>query len=355
MTNPNKEYNRMSNIVTSINKLFHRKKNAHGTTPDQQHNQPEAGTQILVIDDSKTAQQILHDIFVDAGYEVIQAFDGGSGIALAQQHKPALIIMDVIMPGISGFQATRMIRKDPEIASTPIMIVSGNEQAGDQFWLSSIGADLYLSKPFTRDEILSGLDKLLYSGVTNNTEANSTQTGNTKASNTTNNVIEPDKIYQEKNLTIGNEQQILVVDDSKTVQYQMKKILIQGGYDVLQAYDAKSGIIMAKKNKPALIIMDVVMPGPNGFQATRYIRKDPDISETPIIIISGNKQACEQFLAAKLGANHYLTKPFSRSDIFSVIEKTLPVESLSINQGLDTIVEPDSNAKFEEKALDLNI
>ena len=97
------------------------------------------------------------------------------------------------------------------------------------------------------------------------------------------------------------------------------------------------------------------MPGPNGFQATRYIRKDPDICDIPIIIVSGNQEACEQFLATKLGANHFLTKPFSRNEIFTVIEKTLPVESRGSYLGLDTIVEPDTNAKFEEKAIDLNL
>ena len=336
----------MSKLLSNLGNLFHRSKNKDGAIPEIHHHHPEEGTQILVIDDSKTAQKVLKNIFTDAGYDVIQAFDGESGIALAQQHKPALIIMDVIMPGISGFQATRMIRKDPEVANTPIMIVSGNKQAGDQFWLSSIGADLYLFKPFTRDDILSALDKLLYSDVEKKTA---------KPAEASNQVIEPDKIYQEKNLTIGNEKTILVVDDSKTVQYQMKKILIQRGYDVLQAYDAKSGIIMARKNKPALIIMDVVMPGANGFQATRYIRNSPDIADIPIIIISGNKQACEQFLATKLGANHFLTKPFSRREIFAVIDKNLAVESRSSYLGVDTIVEPDTNAKFEEKALDLSI
>lgn len=335
----------MSKLITNIRNLFRHNRNTDDILLDTYNNDSENKTLILVIDDSKSVQKVLKKILTAAGYDVIQAFDGESGIALAQQYQPALIIMDVIMPGLSGFQATRMIRKDPEIANIPIMIVSGDKQAGDQFWLSSIGADLYLSKPFTRVDLFTSLDKLLQAGVTKKI---------TEPNVAANDVIEPDQAYQEKNLTIGNEQQILVVDDSKTVQYQMKKILIQRGYDVLQAYDAKSGIIMAKKNKPALIIMDVVMPGPNGFQATRYIKNDPEIADIPIIIISGNKQACEQFLATKLGADHYMTKPFSRSDIFAVIDKTLPVQSSSnIQQGIETIVEPDTQATFEEKALEL--
>ena len=135
----------MSKLITNIRNLFRHNRNTDGILLDTYNNDSEKRTLILVIDDSKTVQKVLKNILTGAGYDVIQAFDGESGIALAQQYQPALIIMDVVMPGISGFQATRMIRKEPEIANILIMMISGDKQAGDQFWLSYIGADLYLS------------------------------------------------------------------------------------------------------------------------------------------------------------------------------------------------------------------
>jgi len=340
----------MSKLRAGIGRLFGRNGKAGSALSDNNRKRPAKGTKILVIDDSRTAQKILKVIFFQAGYEVIQAFDGESGIALAQLHKPALILMDVIMPGISGFQATRTIRKDPDIANIPIIIVSGDKHAGDQFWLSNIGADQYLTKPFTRNQLFSAVDKLLFSDVPEkNIEINK---DSDKVFEASNDVIEPDQSYEEKNLTIGNELKVLVVDDSKTVHYQLKKILMQRGYEILHAYDAQSGIIMAKKNLPALIIMDVVMPGMNGFQATRFIKKDKQIAKIPVVIISGNKQASEKFWANKMGADHYMSKPFSRGDMFAAIDKALKVKSLSSSQGLDTIVEPDTNAEYEEQELD---
>ena len=340
----------MSKLRTSISKLFgHNGKNDSATFDKHRkeiRKHPDKKIQVLVIDDSKTAQKILKVLFFQAGYEVIQAYDAESGIALAQQHKPSLILMDVIMPGISGFQATRMIRKDPDIADIPIIVVSGDKQAGDKFWLSNIGADQYLTKPFTRSQLFTAVDKLLFSGVPEkNIEIDEVTEKAVKASNE---VVEPDQSYKEKNLTVGNELKILVVDDSKTVQYQMKKILMQKGYEVLHAYDATSGIILAKKNKPALIIMDVVMPGMNGFQATRFIRKDKQITDIPVIIISGNRLASEKFWATKMGANHYLSKPFSRGDMFTAIDKVLQVRSINSSHGLNMIVEPDTHASYEE-------
>ena len=330
----------MSKLKTNILKLLHRDKKLEMAPSDiyfKNHmDTPNSGILILVVDDSKTAQKVLKNIFMRAGYDVLQAMDGESGIALAQQFKPSLILMDVIMPGINGFQATRMIRKDPEIANIPVIIVSGDEKANEQFWISEIGADHYLTKPLSSTALFSSIDKLLRSGA-------STDKSNTEASE----VVEADLSYEEKNLTIGNELKILVVDDSKTVQYLMKKMLIQKGYEVLQAYDAKTGIILAKKNMPALIIMDVVMPGMNGFQATRHIKKDPKIANIPIVIISGNRQATDQFWATKMGAAHFLSKPFSRKDMFLVIDNILHIKSRRSDHGLNPIVEPDNHAIYE--------
>ena len=330
----------MSKLKKSIGKLLSRNKKIDRPSSDIYYKNdmktPNSGVLILIVEDSKTAQKVLKNIFIRAGYDVLQAMDGESGIALAQQYKPSLILMDVVMPGISGFQATRMIRKDPEIANIPIIIVSGNEKAGEQFWVSEIGADHYLTKPLSSTELFASIDKLLRSGISTN---NQDTVGRE--------VVEPDLSYEEKNLTIGNESKILVVDDSKTVQYLMKKMLIQRGYEVLQAYDAKTGIILAKKNMPALIIMDVVMPGMNGFHATRHIKKDPQISHIPIVIISGNRQATDQFWATRMGAAYFLRKPFSRKDMFLVLDEILHVKSRRSDSGLNTIVEPDNHAIYE--------
>jgi CheY-like chemotaxis protein len=341
----------MSTIRTKLSRLFHLNGDSDRVIRKERRknyrNTPDDGTQVLIIDDSKTAQQILKKMLTQAGYEVLQGFDGESGIALAQQYKPAFIIMDVVMPGISGFQATRMIRKDPEIADIPIIITSGSRDAGDQFWLSKIGADQYLTKPFTRGDLFLIMDKILYSEILVKDWS--------KNNELPREIVEPDQNYEEKNLNVGHEMEILIIDDSKTVQYLMKKMLMQRGYDVLQAYDGKSGIILAKKHKPSLIIMDVMMPGINGFQATRFIRKDLEIAHIPIIIISGNKQASEKFWAAKLGASHYMSKPFSRSDLFKILDETLHVKSLastlSQNVVINTVVEPD--ATYVEQPLEV--
>lgn len=115
---------------------------------------------------------------------------------------------------------------------------------------------------------------------------------------------------------------ILVVDDSKTVRLTLAHMLKQGHFQALVAEDGASGIKQALTHRPQLIIMDIMMPGINGFRATRYLKKHERTEDIPVIMISGNKEAMGQ-LVNKVGADAFLPKPFTRGDLFKVIESVL--------------------------------
>ncbi len=126
--------------------------------------QPGTGTEILIVDDSKTIHMMLTKVLLKFGYEVMSAYDGESGLEMLRQHRPSLVLMDIVMPGISGFQATREIRKDPDeiISATPVLMMSGNEQPTEEFWSVKIGANGFLAKPFDNDKLFSHIEALLY-------------------------------------------------------------------------------------------------------------------------------------------------------------------------------------------------
>lgn len=116
---------------------------------------------------------------------------------------------------------------------------------------------------------------------------------------------------------------ILIVDDSRTVVHALKTVLEQAGFKALIAMNGEQGIRVAKMHKPDIIFMDLVMPGINGFQATRMIRRDAIIKDIPIIIISGNEQAAEKFWGTRIGANGFLAKPITRKNLFQAVDKIL--------------------------------
>ena len=131
---------------------------------------------------------------------------------------------------------------------------------------------------------------------------------------------------QRRNARIGT--RILVIDDSPTIVALLKRMLQQNQYEVLEAFDAETGIEIARREVPELIFLDIVLPGMDGFNALRTLRRDPVTKDVPIIMISGNAQATEQFYVQRIGADDFMKKPFSRAEVFSRIEPLLDEEGI---------------------------
>ena len=119
---------------------------------------------------------------------------------------------------------------------------------------------------------------------------------------------------------------VLIVDDSATIVALLRKFLQQNGYATLEAGDAETGVELARRERPDLVFLDIVLPNMNGFQALRILRRDPVTRDIPIIMISGNEQATEQFYAQRIGADDFMKKPFSRSEVFVRIERLLDAD-----------------------------
>ena len=121
---------------------------------------------------------------------------------------------------------------------------------------------------------------------------------------------------------------VLIIDDSPTIVALLKRMLEQSGYIALEAIDAETGVALALSVVPDLIFLDIVLPGMNGFEALRRLRRDPISKTIPIIMISGNELATEQFYAQRIGADDFMKKPFSRSEVFARIEKLLDADKV---------------------------
>jgi DNA-binding response OmpR family regulator len=116
---------------------------------------------------------------------------------------------------------------------------------------------------------------------------------------------------------------VLVIDDSATIVAMLGRMLRQNDYAVLEAEDAEQGLEIAYRDNPAIIFLDIVLPGMSGFTALRHLRHDIRTKNVPIIMISGNEQATEQFYVQRIGADDFMKKPFSRAELFTRIEKLL--------------------------------
>lgn len=115
---------------------------------------------ILVVDDSPTERHVLQDLLSRAGYDVVESDSGEDAIAKARSLRPDLILMDVVMPGLNGFQATRAISRDPETRTIPVIMCTSKSQETDRIWGLRQGARDYLVKPVVRAELLAKIQSL---------------------------------------------------------------------------------------------------------------------------------------------------------------------------------------------------
>lgn len=116
---------------------------------------------------------------------------------------------------------------------------------------------------------------------------------------------------------------ILIVDDSPTEIHVLKTMLEKNGFDVCTANSGEEGIEKAKSEQPDMILMDVVMPGMNGFQASRQISSDPETSSIPIIIVSTKNQETDKMWGLRQGAKDYIAKPAKEKELISKINEIL--------------------------------
>ena len=116
---------------------------------------------ILVVEDTEDNRQIIRDLMTRAGYELIEAVDGIEGVATAEREKPDLILMDIQLPGIDGYEATRRIRGIPALAKVPIIAVTSYALSGDEAKTRAAGCDGYVAKPFSPRQLLAKVREFL--------------------------------------------------------------------------------------------------------------------------------------------------------------------------------------------------
>lgn len=116
---------------------------------------------ILVVEDHEDNRRILRDLLTSAGYEIVEATAGEEGVTLAERHVPDLILMDIQLPGLDGYEATRRIKANPALAHIPIIAVTSYALSGDDVKALQAGCDGYIAKPYSPRELLAKVRQYL--------------------------------------------------------------------------------------------------------------------------------------------------------------------------------------------------
>jgi twitching motility two-component system response regulator PilH len=114
---------------------------------------------ILIVDDQRTDRELAGRVAISAGHVVVYVEDGAQAVDEAMKHKPALILLDVVMPGVNGFNACRALKQNPATATIPVVLVTTKSAESDKFWGKKQGADDHVVKPFTPDALRAVIDR----------------------------------------------------------------------------------------------------------------------------------------------------------------------------------------------------
>ena len=116
---------------------------------------------VMVVDDSPTELKLMSEPFLANGYELITATDGDEALKKIEAELPSLVVLDVIMPKLNGFKVCRQIKTTDSLKDIKVILLTSKSQESDKFWGKKQGADAYMTKPFSGDDLLATADKLL--------------------------------------------------------------------------------------------------------------------------------------------------------------------------------------------------
>ena len=246
------------------------------------------GPLVLVVEDDPQAAELLTLSLEGAGCRVEAARDGEEGFSKARQFHPALITLDLLLPKVDGWELLVRLKGEPETRDIPVVIVSIVDQPGKGF---ALGAADYLLKPVSREDLLHALQRLNLTG-------------------------------RRREVTT-----ILTIDDDPLAVELLEAILTGEEFRVLKAYSGEEGLSAARQEAPALIILDLLMPGVDGFAVVERLRADPTTAAIPIVILTSKNLTLHEKERLS-GEITYLARKseFSRTGFVELVRGLLPRE-----------------------------
>ncbi len=249
---------------------------------------PSAGD-VLIVDDDESTREVVSRHLRRAGYSTVEARDGEEALLRARVLTPGLVILDLLMPGVDGFEVLRTIRS--EGMRMPVVVLTGKVLAADE-----------------ERTLREGMARIVHKGGT-----------------ALDNVVREAKqlLMAKRVVERGRLPRILYVEDSPQNRDIVRRYLVND-YEVIEAEDGEHGIERAVRDAPDLILMDLSLPRLDGWEATRRIKANPAVKHIPVIALTAHAGREDQTRAAQAGCIDYITKPLERDVLLGAIKRHLP-------------------------------
>ncbi len=255
---------------------------------------------LLIVEDNELNRDMLSRRLQRQGFHILAAVDGQTGVDMAQAHLPHLILMDLSLPGLDGWEATRILKATPTTRHIPVIALTAHAMAGDRAKALAAGCDDYDTKPVELERLLTKIRTLLGKETLLLPES----------------PVVPDAPPPPKAT-------LLLVDDHADNRDMLTRRLQRHGYQVEAVASGEIALERIAQAKFDLVLLDVMMPGMGGLATLERLRQSYSQAQLPVIMATARSQSEDMVEAFRLGANDYITKPIDFAVALARIEAQL--------------------------------
>ena len=271
---------------------------------------------ILIMEDEKILQDLLKKKLEKEGHDVLAVDDGEEGLKVIGDYMPDLLLLDIMMPKVDGFEVLEKIKKDEILSSIPVIIISNSGQPVEIKRAISLGiADYIVKVDFDPDEVIGKVKKFFADPNYAQTKKNS-DVADVNKKEEEEEVIGEEVIEKEENKTGAR---VLLVEDDDFLRKICRTKMEREGFNVSVAINGKEALKKIIEGDPQIVLLDIILPIMDGFEVLKRVKEDSSKSSIPIIMLTNLGQESEIEKGFKLGAEDYIVK--AHLTVGEIIEK----------------------------------
>lgn len=259
---------------------------------------------ILIIEDNAANLDLMTYLLAAFGHTPVTAQDGEEGLEVACREVPDLIICDVQLPKMDGYEVARWLKSHPSLRTIPLVAVTALAMVGDRDKMLAAGFDGYIAKPISPETFVGEVEGFFHSSQPSGL------------------LQSPLSLVQAVS-TPSKRATLLVVDNSPVNIELARSLFGPHGYEVIAATRMDEGITLARQSLPDLILSDVNMTNGTGYDFIRAVKADPQLRSIPFVFITSTLSINDQAKGLSLGAARFLIRPLEPQTMLAEIEACL--------------------------------